>query len=113
MSEVLRIFEPNTQSLDELKPIMSEWSKLSMSEIRKIEVTFDDFKPRAKPLIVGDIYRDTNHYIKNRDSPKFPAHEIGDEGVLLTKYFGAIDKAIRFNVTVYRRESKDYRPINV
>lgn len=66
------------------------------------------------PLLAKfDKYKHTNHYIKNRDRCKFPYHEVGSEGVLLSRYFGAIDKAVRLGVTVWRPEGKEYKRIEV
>lgn len=66
------------------------------------------------PLLTRfDQYKHTNHYIKNNDRGKFPYHEVGSEGVLLSKYFGAIDKAERVGVTVWRPEGQVYKRIVV
>jgi hypothetical protein len=70
-----------------------------------------DYEYHNTLLTKHDIYRHTNHFIKNHDINKFPDHEVGHEAVLLTKYFGAIDKAVNLGVTVFRYEHPYYKPI--
>lgn len=66
------------------------------------------------PIMKHDIYRYSNHLIKNNDRSKFPDYEIGAEGVLFSRYYGAISKAYDRGVLVYRYEGYGkYVPIPV
>ncbi len=98
-----------------------DFNEINPDKITKVSFAYKEgntqytFSFHPEPLMKHDIYRHSTHLIKNEDRSKFLYHEIGAEGVMLSKYYGAIDKARMLGVTVYRYDytHEKYLPIPV